>query len=256
MKLTSPQMRGKDVTILQKRLAGRNKWNHNFHPGGADGSFGPYTGAAVHRAKEFLGYPRNKINKHAGDQFAGYLSGETPLPRMFKIRMKRRLKKINHRRVMRTTALKSAMKKVGLKETPQGSNHNYLTDWWYGRKGAQAAWCCISVSDSYIDAGSTAFKRGDIEAYVPFLENYAADGRHGLMRIKKSEVKPGDVVTFNFDGGVADHVGIFIEWINEVSGTFRCVEGNTDAAGGAEGGEQMVRDRSMPLVSQFIRVMK
>jgi hypothetical protein len=248
-------MRGDDVRHIQRRLRDRNKWEKDFSPGKIDGQYGPYTAAAVMRAKHFLGYPKKDINKSAGPTLDAYLEGRAPLPKSYQWRMKRRRQQAAARNTLRAKALRSAMKKKGLTESPQGSNRNFLTRWWYGNE-TSAPWCAISASHSYIQAGSKAFKKGRDFAYVPFMENAAANGTLGLARVTKDNVKPGDIVTFDFDGGVADHVGIFVKWVSKRDGTFEAIEGNTDAAGGAEGGEQMLRVRTVRQVSQFIRVLK
>ena len=253
-RLTSPNMKGDDVKSLQKHLAGNNVIGRNFHPGKADGEFGPYSAAAVKRAKWDLGFPKRNVNRIAGSTFQKLLDGRAKRPTSYILRAKRRATKHVVSLSLRQKALASALKKEGLTESPWGSNRNWLTRWYYGNNTA-APWCAISVTHSYIEAGSKAFTKGRDFAYVPYMEYAAATGR-GFTRIGKNEVEPGDMVTFNFDGGVADHVGIFVKWINKVSGTFVAIEGNTDAAGGAEGGEQMRRNRTMGLVSQFIRADK
>jgi len=248
-------MKGKDVKELQRLLAGSNKFGKNFHPGKIDGDYGPYSAAATRRAKYALGYPSRALNTSAGRTLYRYLSGSKALPATYIARARYRRRKAAAATTMRGRALQYAMKKKGLTETPQGSNRNWLTRWYYGNDTA-APWCAISVTHSYIAAGSKAFKRGSNYAYVPYMENAANAGSLGFARIAKADVRPGDIVTFNFDGGVADHVGIFVKWTNKVSGTFVAIEGNTDTAGGANGGEQMLRNRGMNLVSQFIRVKK
>lgn len=254
-RLSSPVMRGKDVAQLQRVLRGSNAFRKNFRPGRIDGEYGPHTAAAVRRAKHFLGFPSRKVDRIAGSTFIDLLRGDRKLPRLYRIRHRRRLAAKRDRLMLRERALGFAMNKVGLAEKPEGSNRNWLVTWWYGSATASAPWCAISVSHSYMAAGSKAFRKGVDYAYVPFLEHGAAGGNERLMRIGKNDVKPGDIVTFNFDGGVADHVGIFVGWVSKRNGVFECVEGNTDTQGGAEGGEQMVRERSVRLVSQFIRVL-
>ena len=193
------------------------------------------------------------MNKIAGDRLVAYLEGVKPLPASYKARAKYRRSISARRKAMRRRALKSMRDKIGLKETPQGSNNNWLVEWWYGRKGARAPWCAISVSQSYLAAGSKAFKRGVDWAYVPFLEQAAIDGDKGLMRIPIDQARPGDILTMNFDGGVADHVGM----CEEPHPTHKeTIEGNTDGAGGAEGGEQMRKDRPDGQISMAIRVLK
>lgn len=250
--LTSPQMHGQYVESVQQRLGGMNKWKKNFHPGNVDGHYGEQTAAATYRAKYFLGYPKRSLNKSFGPRLRMYLNGKEPLPASYIFRMKRRKRLSAKRKALRLRALYHAKRKIGLAENPQGSNKNWLVAWWYKNKNAAAPWCNISVSHSYLKAGSKAFKRGVNWAYVPAMEAAARSGDMGLMRVKISDAKPGDIVTFNFDGGVADHTGM-CEHPGDPMG---CIEGNTDAAGGAEGGEQMRKVRDDSVISMVIRVLK
>lgn len=242
LRLTSPMMRGSDVAALQSLLS------PEYYRAKVDGIYGEQTAAAVGRAKWALGYPKKRCTKAAGATLVAFLKEERKLPRSYKRRQAKRQKKYD---LLRLRALAAARKKIGLGEEPNGSNRNWLTKWWY-RADVPAPWCAISVSHSYLKAGSKAFKRGRDWAYVPYLEHAARRGSRGLRKV--SRPLPGDIVTFNFDGGVADHVGIFERWVTPT--TFSCVEGNTDRAGSAEGGEQMIKVRHISLVSMFIRVTR
>src|SRR3990167_10880351 len=208
LRLTSKIMHGADVKVAQKRLGGLNFWNKNFHPGAVDGQYGEQTASSVYRAKFFLGYPKRSLNKSYGNKLRLYLTGETALPASYRLRKKRRKQASYSRKTMRLRALNSARAKLGLAESPQGSNKNWLVSWWYGSSSASAPRCNISVSHSYLIAGSKAFRKGVNWAYVPAMEQAARDGDKGLMRIPYDKIRPGDILTFNFDGGVADHVGM------------------------------------------------
>jgi Putative peptidoglycan binding domain len=65
-------MTGSDVEELQRLLA-------SYHPGDVDGEFGPYSAAAVKRAKWALGYPTPQCDSSAGPKLVAYLKG-APLP--------------------------------------------------------------------------------------------------------------------------------------------------------------------------------
>ena len=60
IRLTSPLTKAPRVKVLQKMLAGENKWGKNFRPGRIDGRYGPGTAGAVARAKYYMGYPKKK----------------------------------------------------------------------------------------------------------------------------------------------------------------------------------------------------
>jgi len=103
-----------------------------------------------------------------------------------------------------------------------------------------------------VKAGSKAFVKGQRYAYVPYIVNDARAGTNGLHVTR--DPKPGDVVCFDWDGGVADHVGLFQEWASVSKDAFRTVEGNTSQGNDSNGGEVMERNRTVAQVEAFVRV--
>lgn len=115
----------------------------------------------------------------------------------------------------------------GLGESPAGSNHNMITEW-YGMDGP---WCAMTVSRALCMAGFT--NDGDDVvvpgvrsttakgwAYVPYLLNDFRDAGRA-----DNEPHPGDIVIFDWDSdGLADHVGM-VERV-EADGTVWTFEGN------------------------------
>lgn len=73
--LTTPKMKGPDVTAVQRALGVR-----------ADGVFGPNTAKAVLAWKRRVGYPENEINAGLGVRGQGYLLGKTQFPVDYLIR--------------------------------------------------------------------------------------------------------------------------------------------------------------------------
>jgi hypothetical protein len=242
------------VKKLQRRLAGNNPWKKNFHPGKIDGEYGKQTAGAVFRAKHYMGYSWSHRNQTAGEKFQDLLSGEKKLPATYALRRKKRIRASKKSKTMQLKALSRMRSRIGLAETPQGSNRNWLTACWYSNKNVSAAWCAISVSEAYIFAGSKSFSRGRNYAYVPYLEHAGARGDSGIARIPYSAVRPGDIVTFQWGKSFGQHVGIVDEVVN--SNRFTTIEGNTDSAGGAEGGEQMERTRTVSEGCRFYRVLR
>ena len=114
----------------------------------------------------------------------------------------------------------------GLGESPAGSNHNEITDW-YGFTGP---WCAMTVSKALFEAG---FRNGDSIsvpgvrtttrkgwAYVPYLLNDFRDAGRA-----DNDPRPGDLVIFDWDhDGLSDHVGM-VERV-EPDGTVWTYEGN------------------------------
>ncbi len=246
--VTSPMMVGKDVERAQFRLT-HNQYG-NFHPGEIDGQFGPQSGAACERAKYWLGYDKSNIKPIYGELLDSFLSGAKTLPATYAARRKYRLWKASQV-PQREEAFKIAVGELGTKESPAGSNIVKYSKW-YGLTGP---WCAMFVSWCYHKAGS---KHVDPNAgrwaYTPYMVNDARAGRNGLTALTASEVKRGDIVLFDWDGGVADHVGLFDKWADSTKVAFWTVEGNTAVGNDSNGGEVMRRTRYVSQVEQFARL--
>jgi hypothetical protein len=148
-------------------------------------------------------------------------------------------------------ALAEALRHVGVRESPAGSNRTMFGRW-FGADGVP--WCAIFASYCFdVGAGvvlcrgwhgAGAGPRG--VAYVPTLAAWLrATGR------VVEEPRPGDLAVFDWDGGLPDHVGIVIR---STHGAIDTVEGNTGSGSGAGGGEVMRRVRPLAHVALFGRV--
>jgi hypothetical protein len=157
---------------------------------------------------------------------------------------------------VRDQALAKAKNQIGVKESPYGSNEVKYSDW-YGMIGP---WCamfctwCFELAAQDLGKDSPSFVRGSYYAYVPYIVSDARNGRRGLS--VPSEVKPGDLVCYNWDGGPSgefDHIGIFEKWTG--GRTFTAIEGNTSVDNNSNGGEVMRRTRDAGSTTvQFVRV--
>jgi hypothetical protein len=152
-------------------------------------------------------------------------------------------------------ALAEALRHVGVRESPPGSNRTMFGRW-FGVDGVP--WCAIFVSYCFsVGAGVTlcrgwhgagVYPRG--VAYVPTLEAWLrATGR----KVPEwSAPAPGDVAVFDWDGGLPDHVGIVIAV--RTGGVLETVEGNTAVGNDSDGGAVMRRRRRRAQVSTFGRL--
>ena len=254
--LTSPHMTGADVLRAQRTLNGQNTYDHDYFGGNIDGVFGPVTAQASKRVKFWLGYPDDELKPIYGEKLHNFLTGKTVLPADYKARRARRIAAQQAQPVtLGQKALKVAMTFVGKTEQPPNSNHfPGITDW-YGL--GNVPYCAEGVTYCYVQAGSKAFVRGSEYAYVPFLVADAQKGEDGLHVVAFGAVQPGDPVCFDWDGGVADHVGLVKEKLSPT--TFRTVEFNTsptNAGSQSNGGGCYIRERHVSQVEAFIRVTK
>lgn len=256
LSLTTPHLEGDEVRAAQHAL--RENSYENYHPGRITGRYDEQTAHAARLAKYMLGFPKRTWKGPErfkyGHKLHLTLTGERKLNMIQRRRRARRLARIGNTHPG-PAALALAVKQVGTKESPPDSN---LTKYgaWYGVQGQP--WCAIFVSWCF--AHSTRWwskSSGFRYAYVPFVVNDARAGRNGLSIVTRDQVKPGDLVCFDWPGespGTADHIGFFRSWVNKTSGTFNTIEGNTSLSNQSNGGEVMARIRDVGLVQAFVRV--
>lgn len=154
-------------------------------------------------------------------------------------------------------ALKIAKGEIGVKEQPPGSNsgkrvREYQASTSLG--GTGWPWCGAYTNWCYARAGRPL--KGFNQAYVPDYVATARRNEDGLRIVSASKVKPGDLVCFDWDGGVADHIGIVETPPSSSSrGLFTAIEGNTSFSNNSNGGQVMRRERHVSQVECFIRVV-
>jgi len=243
--ITSPHTKNGHVKALQNALI-----KAGYLDGTADGEFGEKTSVAVYRAKYWLGY--RKPDHVAADLLYNLLTGKAKPSLAMKARIKNR-KKIASQKPLRVKAFEEAKKHIGEKERT-GNNDIFYTDW-YGMRGA---WCAMFVTYCYVKAGSKTFQKGSRYAYVPYI---VQDARRGINHLTITrEPKLGDIVCYDWDGGVADHTGLFEKWIDRSKGIFSSIEGNTsgDDSGSQSNGGMVAHRRTHPRylsnVQAFVRV--
>jgi cell wall-associated NlpC family hydrolase len=236
--LTSPLQAGPDVLTLQKRLKGKG-----YDPGILDGRYGPTTSHAVRVFQKTHGLA---VDGAYGPATAKALTAATVKPPA---------KPAAAAATKGAKALAEALKHLGVKESPAGSNRQPFGVW-FGVDGV--AWCAIFTSSCFeigagvvLGKGLTAAAGGYPKgiAYVPTLEAWL---RTTGQWIGRAAPQPGDIAIFNWDGGVADHVGIVKAYLG--GGKFQTVEGNTGIGADSDGGQVMVRERVLGQVNGFGRI--
>lgn len=155
---------------------------------------------------------------------------------------------------VRQRALDGAIRHVGVKESPPGSNHTKFGSW-YGVD--YQPWCAIFVTYCFEEeaGGSPSFKKGSAYAYVPYVVSDARNQRNGLS-VTSSPVA-GDLVCFDWGRDrTYDHIGLFDAWVpGKVGSSFTAVEGNTGPADYSNGGAVMRTTRSLGGIGvTFVRV--
>jgi hypothetical protein len=259
LRLTSPHMRGKEVSSAQALLAGHGKvFKHKCYGGKVDGEYGPATAGAVKQAKYRLGYPKRKIDTAYGPDLNAILTGRKKRGRIMLALAKRRAKaEAKHALAggLRKKVVALAGHYVGTHEYPAGSNMQPFGKW-YGANGVP--WCAIFVSYVLSHCGRP-FK----ESYVPTIVANARAARGRTRVIPAHSVKEalanGHVVLACFDWpgespGTADHVGFAVSGVAG-DGSFHTIEGNTALGNDSNGGEVMRRIRYAGTVQAFVEVL-
>jgi hypothetical protein len=153
----------------------------------------------------------------------------------------------------REKILEVAAAEKGTKESPVGSNKQKYGAW-YGLNGVP--WCAIFVSWVFSTAGVPL-------GYIDRLKGFQ-DCRSAYNYWKNSgeltnHPEPGDIVLYNWgkgkdhDNKMADHVGIFVGWKEGHPDRLLVWEGNTSTGNDSDGGEVMLRDRSITFVHAFVK---
>ena len=149
-------------------------------------------------------------------------------------------------------ALAEALRHVGVKESPPGSNRTMFGRW-FGVDGVP--WCSIFVSYCFDVGAGVVLCRGwhgagvgtRGVAYVPTLAAWL----RATGRWVDGTPRQGDIAIFDWDGGAPDHVGIVIRPNGKAIDT---VEGNTAVGNDSDGGEVMRRRRALSSVAVMGRL--
>jgi hypothetical protein len=149
-------------------------------------------------------------------------------------------------------ALAEALRHVGVRESPPGSNRTMFGRW-FGTDGVP--WCAIFVSYCFdVGAGIVLCRgwpgAGTSPRGVAFVPTLAAWLR-ATGKVPVGPPRPGDIAVFDWDGGAPDHVGIVIRPNGHGIET---VEGNTAVGNDSDGGEVMRRQRALSSVAVFGRL--
>ena len=152
-------------------------------------------------------------------------------------------------------ALNEAIKNLGTKENPPGSNRTPYGKW-YGFDGVP--WSnifvsyCFAVGANYVLGsgfdGPGVHSKGF--AYIPATEAWLRDAR---MWKGRTTPKPGDIAIYSF-GGQPVHIGIVEAYLG--GGVFSAIEGNTNDNGGAISDGVYRRRRSVTDGTGFGRVVE
>lgn len=251
--VTSPYMAGEDVDGLQHTLS-----KLGYHPGPVDGRYGPATFMAVERLQAHEGLDVDGI---VGPKTWAALATAKPAlppdaphphpPRPVPVPPVHPVPAVpvGDPGVL---ALHWGVAHLGVKESPAGSNHQPFSP----MIGApnNVPWCdifvscCLYIGAHYIQCQGMhapgVIAKGC--TYVPTTEAWL---RAHNMWVGRSQPQPGYIAIFNWDGGLADHVGIVERYLG--GGQFLSIEGNTSYGNNSNGGESMRRTRYLTQVDGF-----
>ena len=144
---------------------------------------------------------------------------------------------------------------LGLTESPPNSN-NTIFGKWFGENGV--AWCNIFLSYCFMqscgielcqDFSGAGVKTGKGCAYVPTTLAWL---KAKSLLVDPVTLSPGDIVIHSWDHKTAEHISLACG-IAE-GGIFPSIEGNTSIASDTNGGEVLLRSRSMAYVYAVGRI--
>ena len=135
-----------------------------------------------------------------------------------------------------------------MKEAPRNSNNVIFNTDYYGRpvSGPAYPWCCAFVWDIFRMCGASALF-GPKTAGCAYFEEHTP-----CKRVEKTEGQPGDIVTFDWGhDGHPDHIGIIKSRAG--AGVYKTIEGNTSISNNSNGGQVMIRTRSIGSIHAVFR---
>ena len=158
--------------------------------------------------------------------------------------------------IVRLAALAQAVKYIGVKEHPPGTNKGPQIDVWQKRTNGITGypWCAAFIWCMFDDVGKKLHFTGPA-----LVQNWVLWGKamgHNVLRPLR-----GDVVCYDWDaGGWADHIGIVekvlaLRWRKDkFVGWIRAIEGNTSAGNDSNGGQVQRRWRWVNGAQVFLRI--
>jgi hypothetical protein len=153
-------------------------------------------------------------------------------------------------------AVECARRDLGYSEHPAGSNMTKFGVYW-NQNGVP--WCGMAVAYWWQRAGFNVSSELALQIdYVPRLLELARERKFNMFVIGRNRVRAGDAVAFDFPGGErADHVGLFVRWIDKRAGDFQAIEGNTSSTGSqSNGGMVLLKVRNVEQVAGFVRKVR
>lgn len=264
LKLAQPRVHGTDVAAVQRRLRGVY----------ADGEYGPATGVAVKDWKWRVGYPAAQVNTALGPGEHLVLVGfrkrtAAMIARTAARAAAKQLERFTPKPPLGERILAEARKRIGLTESPAGSNRVPAIQRWAesmgaGYAGMGFAWCAYFAFLCALAAGSESAKSGLVRRtwnalYTPTIVAKARAGEEGLSIVATADVRPGDFALIDFPGGdpVVDHIEIVEVPPAQVgNGEYVSIGGNTsagDSGSQSNGGGVFRRRRYTSQVRAFIR---
>jgi len=224
---------GRDVVRLKQRLFAHKRWSRAL---GFTGGFGPITARQVRRFQADCGLT---VDGEVGPATWAALNS-APV----------------NGKGERARAVAWAKARIGVTETPAGSNWGHPVQDWLKDAGYNEPepWC-MAFADQLAKQGTkNRLNPAWFGGYTVAVVNQARRGEHGLKLTTLDRVQSGDWVYFDWGHGIA-HVGMFLR--HNPDGTVQTIEGNTsfdDNGSQSNGGCVAHKVRSRSLIATCVAV--
>jgi CHAP domain len=261
LNLGSPCLEGPDVKALQDRLNHQcDHYKFHWRRTKEDGEYGPRTQRCAKFVAWLIGLNDDRIKAIGSNQ--GRITEEVqrllrdPGKRSAEDREREDARKPKREKLHKAheegakAAVEWAMKQVGKKEAPPGSNRGDGIDEWEAFFGlGPVPWCGCFAGYAVKKIG-----KANTDTWFPFAGSIRQDaiaGNNNLHDVNPADAEPGDIVTF-FSGG-DDHIGLVRA--KSKDGKVLTVEGNTSSATrDSDGGIVEAKERSFGEISCVARI--
>lgn len=252
LRLTSPNLKGEDIAVLQRALNRRAK-SFGIEQIDDDGEYGPLTDHLAHQIAWLLGIGPHHLGTEVGTYAQKLIRDPNKRNKTELKRSKKRIKDYEAHDQIIDRVLDACRSHIGEVESPPNSNRGPWVSKWQREFGIDGQpWCGAFVGYYLRKVAAIPVAAGVV--YTPNIIAWGHAGTNGMLEVVSwGSRKPGDLILYKWPGvsnDACDHVGILD------TDRAHTIEGNTssgDSGSQNNGGGVYRRDRGNGNVVAVVR---